>query len=527
MEEDSVQELDPKRIQLLADELEIELSRVDHATAARNILVDPATGEPVEMSPMHYEWHDLADKHPLVELIAHRDAGKTEQMIVARAISELGRNPNLRIKIVCESDDLAKSRISAIGTHIEKNPRVHQIFPKLRSAELKEWNKHKLVVERDIISKDGSVEAYGVLSSGIGGRADILMLDDVCGFKNTLANPGMRPLVINALMEQWFPMMPENPRGRAIYVSTPWHITDATHVIEQNPEWITKRYPVTNFQSPWIQRSPEFFKGRLRLMGARAYARAYELKALSDEEATFTEEMVTEAYDQTLRLGASYPLDWPRVTGIDLASSLGVQGKFTVMFTAVVRPDGVRLPLEIQRGKYTFDDTVDMIINSWHVHKQSLIMVENNAYQTSIQQHLNRRYPYIPVDGWTTGVNKHHMELGLPGFQIMLRNRSWPIPFGNCDNMCECIIQQWVGEMLTYPAGDTSDILMAWWLAECATRRMYEYVDQIVNPEEAKSTVVLNPAVLRYDNYTEEERELLGLDEEGQQPPAWLGSKGI
>lgn len=527
-----INSLTAAEIEGLSRDLELQLSRIDHGRAAKNILIDPTTGDSVEMSPMHYEWHDLADAHQYMQIIAHRDAGKTEQMVVSRAVSELGRNRNLRIKIVCESDDLAKARVQAIADHIMKNERVSEIFPHLKPANKSDWSKHKLIVEREFISKDGSVEAYGVLSAGVGGRADLIIFDDVCGFVNSLARPAMRKMVSDAINEQWLPML--GPTGRAIYIATPWHKADATHILEANQEWTTKKYPVTNFQSPWIQRPVEFFKGRLRQMGQRAYARAYELKAISDEEAVFTEELVKQAYDYDLRLGKSdYPVSWPRITGVDLAASLGHLGKWTVMFTAVWTPDGQRIPIEIVRKKQTFDDTVQMVIDSWARHQQSLIMVENNSFQEALITHLNKTHPFIPVEGFTTGANKHHLALGLPGFQIQLRERNWVIPKGDCpkaDTFHQCIVEQWEGEMMGYPVGETSDVLMAWWLAENAVRRLtlllVDYLD-LLKPK--VETLRLNPGVIPDEfetgDYEEEDLALFGLDPE--QPPAWLSSGRI
>lgn len=518
-------------IEKLSAELEAELSRVDHGRAARNILIDPTTGGQVEMSPMHYEWHDMCDQNQYMQIIAHRDAGKTEQMVVARAVSELGRNRNLRIKIVCESDDLAKARVQAIADHITKNERVTAIFPDLKPANKSDWSKHKLICERDFISKDGSIEAYGILSAGVGGRADLIIFDDVCGFVNSLARPAMRRMVADAINEQWLPML--GPTGRAIYIATPWHKSDATHILEANPEWKTKKYPVVNFKSPWMARPPGFFQGRLRQMGARAYARAYELKALSDEEAVFTEKLFQNAYDYTLKLGTQFPAEWPRVAGLDLAASLGYLGKWTVMFTAVWTPDGQRIPIEIKRIKQTFDDTVQMVVDSWARHQHSLIMVENNSFQEALVTHLQKTHPYIPVEGFTTGANKHHLALGLPGFQVQLREGQWVIPKGDCprnDTFHQCIIEQWEGEALGYPVGETSDVLMAWWLAENATRRLtillMDYINAIKPKVELRK---LNPGVIpdefEVDDFEEEDLAMFGVDPD--QPPNWLRSGSL
>lgn len=71
----------------------VELARIDHGAAAEYILTDLETGGSIQLAPMHWEWHDGADDTKMLVIEAPRDHGKTEQMIISRAISELGRNP--------------------------------------------------------------------------------------------------------------------------------------------------------------------------------------------------------------------------------------------------------------------------------------------------------------------------------------------------------------------------------------------------------------------------------------------------
>ncbi len=102
-----------------------------------------------------------------------RGHGKTSHLL-GRILWELGKNPNHKIKIVCETDNNARKRIIFIQHHILENKHLHLLFPHLKPAESGLWNNLQLYVERNIITVDPSVEGSGILSSSTGGRASIL-----------------------------------------------------------------------------------------------------------------------------------------------------------------------------------------------------------------------------------------------------------------------------------------------------------------------------------------------------------------
>ena len=71
---------------------------------------DELTGAPLQAQWFHDEWSQAMDTSHRLFVAAPRAHGKTT-VVVARTIWELGRNPNLRIKIVCASDGKAMERL--------------------------------------------------------------------------------------------------------------------------------------------------------------------------------------------------------------------------------------------------------------------------------------------------------------------------------------------------------------------------------------------------------------------------------
>jgi len=145
--------------------------------------------------------------------------GKTIQ-VLGRALHLLGSNTNLRIKVVCNSDDNAAERVTFIKTYIEESEELRKVFPHLKQGD-KAWGSRKLVVERETISKDATFSAHGVLSSGVGGRADFLFCDDVVDLRNSQLQPGLKKQVIEAYHSIWSSRL-DGEEAITIVIGTMW-----------------------------------------------------------------------------------------------------------------------------------------------------------------------------------------------------------------------------------------------------------------------------------------------------------------
>jgi hypothetical protein len=99
------------------------------------------------------------------------------------------------------------------------------------------------LVERSGGAVDVSVSARGVLSTGVGGRADLLIFDDVVDQKNAILFPKMRRKVIDSFGQTWMSRL--EPDGRALFIGTPWHLEDLTHVLLEQASWSVLRMPIS------------------------------------------------------------------------------------------------------------------------------------------------------------------------------------------------------------------------------------------------------------------------------------------
>lgn len=130
-----------------------------------------------ENSTFHTEWHRFIDTHDVGIILAARGLGKSEQVSVSRVSWEIGKNPNIRIKLVTESDDLAKKILSAVSDTLLYNDKFKEIFPHIEKSKSRGWNTKNITVERQINHRDPTIEAAGVMSAKTGGRADLICYD--------------------------------------------------------------------------------------------------------------------------------------------------------------------------------------------------------------------------------------------------------------------------------------------------------------------------------------------------------------
>ena len=453
-----------------------EKARRDPNAFGEFVMVDQAR-RPWRQQPFPRQWQGLSPcQGPAKVLIgAPREFAKTSQMI-ARILWELGTDPELRVKVVSATAELAGNIVGEIQRHIQQNSRVRLVFPRLRPDPKGPWARGELRVQRSSPAKDPSVSAAGILSSGVGGRADLIVFDDVCDQRNAILQPAMREQIKATFHETWENLL--GPDGRAVYIATVWHVDDLTMELRQGGAWQVwwrpARDPV-NRELLWPERwTAEALARREREIGARSFARQFLLQPVSDEERTFPEVALQACFDDQVVAGQLLvPEEWPRYAGVDLAASLGQKASWTVMLTAAVDPESKRRHLlEIVRARQPFPDTIQMIRSQWEKHQHRLIFVENNGFQQAVLDQLPREDCSLPVEGFHTGTQKYDEKVGIPSLSAGMTTGAWRIPTGGDPHPsgCECGWCALVRELQLHPHSEYSDCLMAMWFCELAAR---------------------------------------------------------
>lgn len=229
----------------------VEACREDLAAFCEFVLSDQH-GRPIKLAPIHRAWITHvgacwdAGLYPLVMApFAH---GKSKILVVALPAWILGREPNARIKVVCNSDDNATKRVMEIGSILSNNPRYKLVFPWIRIANKRDgkrlWTQREILVVRKGSAIDPSVQARGIFATGIGARADYIFFDDIVDEANAISSPSKRERVIQVVDRVWLSRLEST--GKAVGVGTPWHRGDWNHEAMRREAWSVLRCRISD-----------------------------------------------------------------------------------------------------------------------------------------------------------------------------------------------------------------------------------------------------------------------------------------
>lgn len=466
-------------------------------------LNEVGAGETVNFEVEHFHTYIAND------IITHNSVG----MVIGGSLYDLGENPAHRVKVVCNSDDSSKGRVKSVSRYIEFDEDFHAIYPNCRPAVNTEaWTTHELFVERpaSVRSIDPSLQAKGIFSTGIGGRADFLIFDDPVDRRNSIDYPEMRKRLPEVFFDTWVSRL--EPGGKMLYIATVWHIEDLTHILMGETGYCVMRQAVTEdfskikadfinlpddehpifeaFQRKTDVKTATVYvdmplweakwnkKELIKRYGTtttsqRAFERGFRQKPFTSTELTFP------SIDKCLRFGMKVAdvyvkKSWYTFVGVDLS---GKRRPGNAIFTLGYNCyNGKKAPVDIRYGAWTSPQVAQQLNFVYKKFEPLVIMVEDNGIQESIIQWIqmysqdflywDRVLPYT-----TTGSVKRSI-VGLPSLEVEFSNEAWDVYFDKRHTAeCQCGYCLWVTELRTYPFGKSEDLVMASWFAREACRQ--------------------------------------------------------
>lgn len=457
----------------------IQWARKDINAFTTYVLRNEETGGRITQGRIHEKWHAYADSTRYAILMAHREAGKTQQLSVARTLFALGHNPLLRIVIVSNTSEQAQKIVRSLAKYIESSQELRNVFPHLQPDPNGPWTATKLVIKRSSFAKDPSIQAFGVHGNIQGARVDLMVLDDIIDYENCTT------LAQRSDVWQWVQsalLGPLTKNSKVLAVGTPFFRDDVLHRLAGLPGWELRKFPVIdpasglpNWPEQW---PPERIEQKRSIMSSIEWNRQYMCNPRSDKDAVFKQEWIDVALGngQGKTLARSHLLNLPRgykvYVGVDLAISRKDSADETVLFTIVEQPDRTYQVINIEAGRWFGAEIERRVVSHGERYQASCIMVENNAAQDYLVQNIRNMAAgkRIEVRGFTTGSNKRHPEYGVAGIASEMEKGRWSIP--NDGGKVSSEVARWIGEMLEYdPNSHTGDRLMACWFAREAARQ--------------------------------------------------------
>jgi hypothetical protein len=474
----------------------IAAARVNRDVFKSYVLKDD-DGRDIRQGEIHKSWSKHQELTARLKkycgIIAPWGHGKTEQCVIGDTLFDLARNPNLRIKIISNSDANARLRVVSIRKYIESSPEFHRVFPEIQRDMSGAWNDHQLFIKREGYSKDPSIEGSGIFSSGIGGRVDKLVFDDPVDLKNAIQEPGSRVRVIEASKQTWLSRL--DPREgklnyvQVLWIATVWHVDDATCAwVMKNSEFNVMIQSINEEMTAIESRigkesvpkliglwSPKFdsegIAKKRRELGEAAFQRGFRNRPWSDDDiqlrsfAGCLDESMT-PQDAIKQLGKN----WRIVSGVDVA---GRSRAGFAIFTGAVCVEGdnanVKIPLDIHYAQGG-DAAINYCLRVQSELHPEVFMVECNATQESFMGWLQTSGKgNILTEPFMTGAQKADPSIGIQSLNIEFANRLWVFPIKHLADhdrgICQCGWCRLIREISCYPAYETSDGLMALWFA--------------------------------------------------------------
>jgi len=211
----------------------------DFNTFVETVMTDER-GMPVKQGDIHKVWfehvQECRNRGVYAGLLCPWGHGKSVQMAVAYPAWRLAQNPNLRVKIISASDEIARDRVSLIKNILEKEDGAYrQLFTHIKPDATRQWTGSKIYLQRTGHSPDPSLEAVSILSSRMGARADLIIFDDPVDLSNAIQKPVMRDKVKDSFRSGWLSRL--EPHGEVVYIGTVWHEDDLSMTLLTNKQF--------------------------------------------------------------------------------------------------------------------------------------------------------------------------------------------------------------------------------------------------------------------------------------------------
>jgi intein/homing endonuclease len=162
--------------------------------------------------------------------------------------------------------------------------------------------------------------------------------------------------------------------------------------------------------------------------------------------------------------------------GVDFAMSTSVEADYTVIWVMGKDAHGNRWIIDIKRGKgMPYQEQLSLINAIGRKYQPALIHLEANQMQRIFGDELIRTSD-LPIRKFTTGIQKHSLEIGLPSMRILLENQKFRIPRG--DQAAITATDLWIDELSSFTyengrlqtVGAHDDLAMASWICNEAIR---------------------------------------------------------
>ena len=429
-------------------------------------------GRPWLTAGFQLEWWELIDKYDRLVIFAPVEHAKTEEIARSYVLRRFAEDPDLNVAIISNTIGQAQKTLGEIAEDIKTNENYKwvtagKVKPEEREGKFQKWTDSAFIIQREITSKDYSLQATGIHGNILGTRLGLAILDDCNDFENTFT-PAQRDKTMQWIISTLLNRVIAG--GKIVVIQTTWVIDDIGHTLADKHGFHKVIYQAIKKDGTplWPEQwSLERLAGKKIELGSIEFDRQMMNKPLSDAMQIFKRVWFDKCYQQ----GEGYSLidsylqpDLSIATGVDLATRKGEEHDLTVFFTEGMDSKGNRRPLNIIARRMEFPEIISTFKLLSVAFPETVFVVENNAAQVYVEQHL-KETTGIRVKGFTTGKQKADPTIGVRSMGVDFENSKWLIPR-------HPEVEKWVNEFLSWsPQAHSGDRLMSSWFADSYLRK--------------------------------------------------------
>lgn len=495
------QEIQQKAAQMLAVlEHRVQRARGFPIDFVNFCLKEETTKRPIRCAPHQRVLLKFVQDHAKSVILLPVAHSKTFSM-GALCLFYLGQDPTARGAILSATQAQGAKVLGMVRDYIESSNELRVVFPELKPSSRRSdpWTTTSITVNRPPGIRDPSLQAVGLEGAINGSRLRFIVIDDILTHENTLTREA-RNKTFDFLDSTVQSRLDVND-SKIVVTNTAWHDDDVAHRFMKQG-WPTLRMEITGDieilnDDDWdcAEIRPASLGSHLcRLAshedGTPLWPEKFTQSKIESLRTThlpqrFNQLYCNKCYDESTAhckgewielckrkarergihsMVSSYRGPNLTCTGVDLAVQQGEQNDDTAFFTFEALPDGHRVILDVEVGKFDGPTIVKKLIAK-HQAYNSIIRLESNSAQDFVRQFALDSDVSLPIKAHVTGRMKVHPEHGIEGIFVEMSNGAWLIPNDPLGNV-HPHIAKFISACLSYsPTRHTDDVLIGAYLA--------------------------------------------------------------
>ena len=450
----------------------------------------PDCGKHHETPEFHGQLMDLLEdrskRMKLVNLAPYHAKSTTATM--KSTLFEIVRDPSSRTAIISRGGDLAAAFLYQIKQHLQDPDLYNGAAGNLIEDwgpfyNAGYWNQDNIYIAgRSGAQKDPTVSVYGFGKQIYGRRFDRMIFDDVADLENQ-NTPESIAKMYKRIWQEYSNRVGKT--GQLIWVGTRVAAGDIYSLLDDVEGMNVLRFPCILDEEQQTTLWEDHFPYSAAVAQRNAMSEAdfqlvYQNIDLPGHGASFTQEAMDRSHDPDRFIG-QFGGTWGLVAGLDPAGANAQAGYTALVLMGVDLETGRRHLVDLVNVKQMKAPQVIAQILEWaERYPLRELRVEVNGLQAQLYQYnaeLNaalsnkgiRIAPHITHKG-----NKWDPQFGVEAMATLYHNGMISTPWADANSRVK--FRELEQQLLQFPMGNVSDLVMAMWFAELGCRELFQRV---------------------------------------------------